>query len=293
MMAWLSLAVAVLATSTAVILIKATHTPPVWLAAERLLLAALILMPLALRDARRTGLAPGWFRIALWPGLFLAAHFMAWATGARMIPAANSTLIANFTPVVMPVVALLMLRERASLLELAATAVGVAGVVVLGIGDLRGGPGLMFGNVLCVLAMIALAIYLALSRRLMRGSLWLYVVPLYGVAGLVCAGTALAVEGPPPVPTLGEAVLVAALACVPTVIGHSLINRAMGILRPQAVSISALGNVPLAAVMAWMLWGEAPSPAFWVAGIACVVAIAMVMAPSLRRPPAVAAALSD
>jgi len=281
-MAWCSLAVAVLACSTAVILIKASHTPPVWLAAERLLLAAIVLSPLAFRDARKAEANPGWWRTALWPGLFLAAHFSAWAAGARMIPAANSTLIANFIPVVMPAVALLLLRERASTLELAATAVGVAGVAFLAIGDIHGGPGLLLGNTLCVLAMIALAIYLALSRRLMRGSLWLYVVPLYAIAGMVCAATALALEGPPPLPAAGEAVLVVALACVPTVIGHSLMNRAMGLLRPQAVSIAALGNVPLAAVMAWMLWGEVPSSAFWVAGVACVIAIAMVMAPSLR-----------
>lgn len=287
MMAWLSVAIAVFACSTAVILIKATATPPIWLAAERLLIAAVVLAPLALRDARREGLAKGWLRTAWWPGLFLAVHFATWAAGARMIPAANSTLIANFIPVVMPAIALLLLRERASALELAATAVGVGGVAFLAIGDLRGGQ--FLGNAICVLSMVTFGIYLALSRRLRRGSLWLYVTPLYAIAGALCAGTALAVEGPPPIPRAGELVLVAALGCVPTVIGHSLLNRAMGILRPQAVSIAALGNVPLAAVMAWALWGEVPTPAFWVAGAACIVAIAMVMAPSLRPACAVPA----
>lgn len=282
MMTWLSVAVAVFATSTAVILIKATATPPIWLAAERLLLAALVLSPLALRDARRGGLRRDWFRSAWLPGVFLAIHFAAWAAGARLIPAANSTLIANFIPVVMPAVALLLLRERASALELAATAVGVGGVAFLAIGDLRGGH--LAGNALCVLAMVALAIYLALSRRLNRGSLWLYVTPLYAIAGAICAAAALVAEGAPPPPAAGELVLVCALACVPTVIGHSLLNRAMGILRPQAVSVAALGNVPFAALMAWGLWGEVPTPAFWVAGAACVAAIAMVVAPGLRQP---------
>lgn len=280
-MLWLSVVVAVFATSTAVILIKATATPPIWLASERLLLAALLLAPLALRDARRDGLRPDWFRSAWLPGLFLAIHFASWAAGARLIPAANSTLIANFIPVVMPVVALLLLRERASACELAATAIGVGGVAFLAVGDLAGGH--LAGNALCVLAMVSLAVYLALSRRLNRGSLWLYVTPLYAIAGALCAGAALLVEGPPPMPGAGEAVLVCALACVPTVIGHSLLNRAMGILRPQAVSVAALGNVPFAAAMAWILWRELPTPAFWVAGIACVIAIAMVVAPSVRQ----------
>lgn len=286
MMSWLSLGMAVLACSTAVIFIKATHTPPIWLAAERLLIAALVLAPFAVVTARRQGTTPGWWRTALVPGLFLALHFSAWAAGARMIPAANSTLIANFIPVVMPVVALLLLRERASAIELAATAIGVAGVGWLAAGDLRlpatAGSQLGLGNALCVLAMVALAIYLALSRRLRRGSLLLYVVPLYAIAGLACAVTALVLEGPPPLPGLREALMVVALGCIPTVIGHSLMNRAMGELRPQAVSIAALGNVPLAAAMAWLLWREMPTPAFWVAGAACIIAIAMVVAPSLR-----------
>ena len=290
---WLWLAFGIVVCSTAVILIKATHTPPVWLAAQRLLLASAILAPLALRAARQgarpdapdagRGQALGLFRVALVPGLFLAAHFATWAAGARLIPAANSTLIANFIPVVMPVVALVLLRERASLLELVATAIGVGGVAVLAAGDLSAAGAMLRGDGLCVVAMLALAVYLALSRRRPVGSLWLYVAPLYAIAGTACVPVALVLEGPPPLPTAHEALLVLALAAGPTVIGHTLMNRAMGELRPQAVSVALLGNVPSAALMAWALWGEVPTPAFWVTGAACVVAIGLVVSPVFLR----------
>jgi len=281
--AWVLLACGVCACSTAVIFIKATHTPPIWLAAQRLLLATLILLPFARRTAGHEGMPVGWGKAALIPGLFLALHFSAWSTGARMIPAANSTLIANLTPLAMPVVALLLLRERTSTRDLVATAIGLMGVGILAAGDLDTGSGHLLGDAVCLAAMVCLAIYLALSRRLRTGSLVLYVTPLYAAAGLACAGAALIVEGIPPLPDLREALLVAGLASVPTLIGHTLMNRAMGEIRPQAVSVAALGTVPLAGLIAWILWRETPTPAFWVAAATCLIAIALVLVPSRRR----------
>lgn len=287
--AWLFLLCGVCACSTAVIFIKATHTPPIWLAAQRLLLATLILLPFAKRAADRDGMSVGWWKAALIPGLFLALHFSAWSTGARMIPAANSTLIANLTPLAMPVVALLLLRERTAARDLFATGIGLVGVAILAAGDLDTGSSHLMGDAICLVAMVSLAIYLALSRRLRKGSLVLYVTPLYATAGLCCATAALIVEGVPPLPDLREALLITALASVPTLIGHTLMNRAMGEIRPQAVSVAALGTVPLAGVTAWILWRETPTPAFWIAAATCLVAIALVLVPSLRRPPTPAA----
>jgi drug/metabolite transporter (DMT)-like permease len=268
-----------------VIFIKASHTPPVWLAAERLLLAALVIAPLALRDAQRAG--GGWrsvsLRDSLWPACFLAVHFAAWVVAARMIPAANSTLLANFTPVVMPLIALFLLRERVSGIELLATAVGVGGVAALAIGDLNASSAYLLGDGLCFLAMLALAVYLALARRLRRGSLWLYMMPLFAIAGLLCAVVALCLEGLPPLPTPHEAALVVGLALIPTVIGHSLMNRAMGQLRPQVVSLAGLGNVPSASLMAWVLWREVPSPMFWITAAAYLAAIGLLTVPGITK----------
>jgi len=271
---WVGLALGVLCCSTAVIFIKASATPPIWLAAERVLLAALCTAPLAWRDVRRSGGrdAVSW-RAALWPGCFLAAHFAAWVVAARLIPAANSTLLANFTPVIMPLVAWVMLRHRVSGPELLATVVGVAGVGALAVGDLDASRSFLIGDGLCLFAMVSLAVYLALARHLRRGSLWAYMAPLFTVAGAILVVAALLIEGLPPLPSAGEAVLVVGLAVVPTVIGHSMMNRAICELRPQVVSLVGLGNVPSAALMAWLLWSERPSAHLWVAVAAFLASI--------------------
>lgn len=285
---WTGLAVGIVACSTSVIFIKESATPPLWLAAERLLLAALALAPLAWRDARREGATFGLaqLRLAWWPAFFLALHFATWIIGARLIPAANSTLIVNFTPVAMPLVVFVLLRERISARELLATAVGVAGVSALAAGDLDASVAYLHGDALCSLSMLALVVYLALARQLRRGSLWLYVVPLYAVAGVASAAVALAAEGPPPLPGPGEALLVLGLALVPTVVGHSLINRAMGQLRTQVVSLASLGSVPCAAVFGWLLWREVPSLLLVVAMLSYLVALALLLWPARRAAPA-------
>lgn len=284
---WIGLGVGVLACSTAVIFIKASHTPPVWLAAERLLLAAAVLTPLAIRDARGTSLKlADVLRTAWWPAMFLALHFATWVMAARLIPAANSSLIANLTPVLMPLVAWVLLRERVSRRELLATLIGVGGVAILAAGDLDASAGYLKGDGLCCIAMAALTIYYALARHLRGGSLWLYVVPLYSIAGVLCALTALAIDGLPPLPSAHEALLVLGVTLVPTVIGHSLMNRAMGQLRPQIVSLAGLGQVPCAALMAWLLWREVPSALFGVTLLAYLAALALLMLPTAPRPTA-------
>src|SRR5690606_19004938 len=89
----------VFACSTAVIFIKSSEMNAIWLSAARLLGSALFLTPLWLRERRtaRTAGAPilTFRQTSPWPGIFLAAHFIAWILGARMTPAANSTLIVN------------------------------------------------------------------------------------------------------------------------------------------------------------------------------------------------------
>jgi len=137
------------------------------------------------------------------------------------------------------------------------------------------------GDVLCGLSLIGVAVYLAMARRLRRGSLWIYLVPIYGFAGLFCALLAWCFQGPPQVPHGRELLLVLGLAVIPTVIAHSIYNRAMTELRPNVLGVLNLLQCPLAGAAAWLLWNEHPSPGFYVASCAAVAAFAVLMYPVL------------
>ena len=120
--------------------------------------------------------------------------------------------------------------------------------------------------------MLLFALYLSLGRRNRDiPSIWLYVVPLYAMAGLVCL-VAGAPRLPSVSPSLREWLLLLALAVVPTILGHSLLNGAMKHFRGNVVSVCNVGQFFFAGVIAWVVFGELPKPVFWPAALLVVAA---------------------
>jgi len=280
----LSLLLGVFACSTAVILIKESTLDPVLLSSSRLLLAALCLSPWFVRAlARHPDFGARGLKRALWPGVVLALHFMSWVVGARATLAVNASLIVNMVPLAMPFLLYLLADERVTRSELLGTALGLSGLVLLAGADFRAGNAL--GDLVCFGSMLLCALYMALGRRNRDvPSLFLYVVPLYAVAGLVCLVVAL-----PRLATLArlparEVALVLGLTLVPTIVGHSLLNRAMKHFRGSVVSVCNLGQFVFAGFNAWLVFDEVPAAAFWPAA-GLVVAGAAVALHGARAVP--------
>jgi drug/metabolite transporter (DMT)-like permease len=285
----LSLLLGIFACSTSVILIKESTLDPMLLSSARLLLAAVCLSPWFARAyARHPEFGARGLKRALLPGVVLALHFMSWVVGARATLAVNASLIVNMIPLAMPFWLFLFADERVTRSELAGTGLGLLGLAVLSVADFRAGNAT--GDLVCFGSMLLAALYMALGRRNRDvPSLFLYVVPLYAVAGLVCL-----VAGLPHVATLArvtahEAALVLGLTLVPTIIGHSLINRAMKHFRGVVVTVCNLGQFVLAGFNAWVVFGEVPDAAFWPAA-GLVVAGAAVALRGTRSVPAEAEA---
>lgn len=286
---WLFLGV--FACSTSVILIKKSALDPAWLSALRLLLAALLLFPLFLRArARHRGeWAPSDALRSLPPALALAAHFVTWVVGARATLAANASLIVNMVPLAMPFLLAALAHERIRRAELVGTALGLGGVVVLTASELRSGGAHLTGDLTCFVSMLFFALYLALGRRNRHlPSIWLYVAPLYAAAGALCLLVA-ALRGGPAALDAREVLLVLGLAVVPTIVGHSLLNLSLRRLPGATVSVCNLAQFLFAGVLAWVLFGELPRPAFWPASL-LIIAGAVI---ALRARPAAATPAPD
>jgi drug/metabolite transporter (DMT)-like permease len=276
----LVLVLGVIACSTAALMIKAADTDPALVAAWRLLLACPLLWPLHLAARRRHPACPAGriWRRALPAGLLLAAHFWSWNIGVRWTGIANASLVVNLTPVVMPIIAALLLHERPRVRELLGTAIALAGTILLAAGDAEISARQALGDLVCFGSMLTFAIYLAWGRR--SGdlpSIWLYMPPVYLIAGLAGLGAGAAASGTL-LPADGrEWLLLAGLALVPTITGHTILNHAMRHLRSQVVAIVNLGQFIPAGVLAWCLFDELPG---WQSAVAaplvvggCVLAI--------------------
>lgn len=264
------LIIGVFACSTAVIFIKGTSVNPVWLSSIRLLIASVVIAPLYLRDRVRIAPIPGSRWIALPGAIFMALHMISWLYGARITPAAQSTLIVNLAPLASPFFLYLMVGEKVKSREIIGTLLALIGVVILFADDLFDDKDAVLGNVICFGSMLLFCVYLVLARQLReKSTLWTYLTPLYLQAGLICLVVAVFVS-PPPNPLswdLREALFVLGLGIVPTVIGHSVLNHAMRKLRGQLVTTANTSQCVFAAVMAYFLFGERPDWSFYVAAV--------------------------
>ncbi|PZN07926.1 MAG: EamA/RhaT family transporter, partial [Bacillota bacterium] len=140
---------------------------------------------------------------------------------------------------------------------------GVAVVTFAGAGsggDVLGGGRALYGNLLAVAGSWFFAGYILIGRRVRQVLPVLpYTTLVYGVASLAIAagllGTGLPF-GPYP---WREYFLFAALAVIPTLGGHTVLNWALEYVPASVVSVSILGEPVGAAILAWLLLGEAPA----------------------------------
>ena len=284
---YLLLVLGVYCCATAVIFIKLAAIGPITLSAIRLLTAAFFLFPVFLRDWRRYRgqmtrkalLAP------LWPACLLSLHFISWLTAARLTLAVNASLIVNLVPLVMPVLLYLFLREKISRQEAWATVLALIGVSILGISDFKINPQFLRGDILCFISMLFYSIYLVLSRKnAERGSFWLYVVPLYFIAGVICFLVALLFEDPIRPYATKDLLLGLALGLVPTVIGHTVMNYAMRLLRGQVVSIFTMFQFVFAGIMSYFIFNEIPSGTFYFVSLLLTLSGIMVTLEPAKLP---------
>lgn len=276
----------VICASTAVIMIKASTEQPFLVAAYRLLIAALVLSPLFWKDLGRWPTRYGLKELswALPPSIFLAVHFMSWIVGARMTQVANASLIANLTPVVMPFFVWLVFRERVTRREVVGTVFTLLGLIVLTGSNLRVSPTSFTGDLICFGSMLAFAAYLALGRKNgARLSLWLYMVPLYTMAGLICLGCAVVFVNPIKPYTLTNLLLIAGLGVIPTVLGHSILNLSLQYFRGQVVSVTNLTQPIFATLMGFIIFGEQPRVLFYLAAAAILAGVLVVLSASRAK----------
>jgi drug/metabolite transporter (DMT)-like permease len=288
---YLLLFLGVFACSTSAVFIRLSATNPFVLTAMRLLIAVVLLAPVFLFELRRhpNAFTRDHLRRTRLPAVVLAVHLMTWTLGARMTAVAQASLIVNLVPVAVPFFLFWIVRERINRAEVIGTALAILGLLVLSVRDAVTGGGSLGGDAMCFVSMLLFALYLALSRRNRDfPSVWLYVIPVYGQAALVCLVVAI-----PWLHTLAgepgrEWAILGALAAIPTVCGHSLLNLSMRRIRGQVVSLCNTSQFIFAGIMGYLLFDELPRALFYAASAVVVAGVFVVVraAPAPSDSPA-------
>jgi len=276
---WLAILVGIGAVSTASIFIRFAqrYTSSLTIAAFRLGLAVLFLLPVVLlrhRDEIRN-LQPREWRFAFLSGVFLALHFASWITSLEYTSVASSVVLVSTSPLWVALLAPVFLEERMALAVLWGMGLAFVGGAIVGLSDSCSLVGLqlicppaasffrgsaLWGDVLALVGALTGASYLMVGRHLRaKMSLIPYVFVVYGVAAVGLVGTMFIMEGFPsglPLRVYGWFVL---LALLPQIIGHSIFNWALRYLSTAYVSITLLGEPVGSSILAYIFLGERPS----------------------------------
>ncbi|MDQ8202997.1 DMT family transporter [Pelagicoccus sp. SDUM812003] len=271
--------------STSVIIIRSSELPPALVAAYRLLFASILLSPvffLAWRKHRKTFAATQLKRCLIPAGL-LAVHFISWAWGARLTYVANATLIINLTPMVMPFLAHFLIREQVTRREILGTLIALSGVIVLSYGAFRIDPSYLKGNIVCFASMTTFAAYLAYGRiNKDFPSIWLYMVPIYAMAALLCFAFSAASLDSLSIVSWREVALMLGMAVLPTTLGHVALNRSLRYFAAQTLAVVNLHQFVFAGILGWIIFSDVPPGSFFLAAALCVSGAVVVVREAAR-----------
>lgn len=288
------LAFGILVTSTAAILIRMAQAsaPSLLIAAGRMGLASLILLPLAAwrQRAAWAALTRGHVAAAALAGAFLAVHFATWITSLELTSVASSVVLVSTAPLFVALLSGPVLREvvpRHVWLGVALATAGGVAVAVLdacrgaGTGCVAGsllpsGQAALRGDALALIGGAAAAGYFMIGRRLRADlPLLVYVTATYSAAALLLALTAAAAGvrpfGLPPQAWL----IIALLAIGPQVLGHSSLNWALRYVPAAVVSLALLGEPVGSTLLAALVFREVPGPAQMLAMTLILAGIAL------------------
>ncbi len=220
----------------------------------RLLIGSLVTVLLAVFTGQLPSL---WLVLRSIPsGVFLALHLAFWLESLRHMSIASSTGIVVSYPVIIGV--------YESLVEKSISLRGFLGVVLgfLGVGILStpwAGASLL-GAALSLLAAVFASAYFLIGRWLrLRGATTLeYTSAAYLAAFLVLFALALLLEIRPWSPPLHSIPYLVLLGLVPMLMGHSMMNYALGYYPAAVVTGVALLEPYGASLLGWLLVGEKP-----------------------------------
>lgn len=286
-----AIAASILAVSTAAVLVRASDAPPLAIAFWRLLDATLILAPFALLLARDDLAALSrrdWLGLGA-VGVVLGVHFAAWIASLDLTSVASSVVLVTLHPVLVAVLSRRLYGEGLPAAGFAGVALALGGGALVTIGDARAGASPLLGDALALVGAAAVAVYFLAGRGYRRRlGLLAYVVPVYASAA-VTLGVLLVLVPPPwggPVFAYGarEHLVFAALALVPMVFGHTVLNWALRHVSAPVVATTVLGEPVGASLLAYAFYGDVPGAWTVAGGLVVLVGITTVALAAARAP---------
>ena len=258
----LVMSIGLVAVSLSAIFIRLADAPGVVVAAYRMLLASLVLLPWTIRALRKTPLTRKNAGYAVAAGLLLGLHFATWISSLSYTTVAASTSLGTTTPVWVALSSWVFLGLVPPFSAMLGMLVAVLGGALIGFGGAVGAASSapVLGNVLALVGAVAAAAYLLLGRSAQRRGLSLqaYIGVAYGVAALSLSPLPFFLGYSYTGYSAESYLWILLLALIPQLIGHTSYNYAVKHMDPTVVATVILLEPIGASFLALLLFTEVP-----------------------------------
>ena len=254
--------VGILGISMSAIFVKFSTAPSVVTATYRLLWTVILMTPAVLgnRKTRKELFSAGRKTVGLSvvSGVFLAFHFVFWFESLTHTSVASSTTIVCTEVIWVALGFCLFLKGKIPAMAL--IGVTFAGSVLIALADSTSGGSHLYGDLLALIAAIAVAVYTLIGREVRKtASTGVYTYIVYcacvAVLLLMCLVQNLSLlDYGVSAPVVGLL-----LAVFSTILGHSIFSWCLKFFSPAFVSASKLCEPVAAGLMAAFLFGEMPT----------------------------------
>lgn len=250
--------VAIVAVSFGAILIRlAKDVPVLSIAAWRLGVSFLLLIPFSWRKSPLKTMSRRDLLLSVASGAFLTLHFILWISSLRYTSVASSVVLVSTNPIFVALGVRFVFKESLSRTLVVATLLSVAGAALIGWGDFRISGVALSGDLLALGGAVMASGYFLIGRQVrQRVPLSTYILTTYGTAAILLLGVALATHqqiiGFPKLTYL----YLVLLALGPQLIGHSTFNWALKYLSASTVAILILGEPVASTLLAYLILGE-------------------------------------
>ena len=255
--------VGVFGISLSSIFVKFSTAPSAVTAAYRLMWTVLILTPVVFskKETRKElkSLSKKSVVLSIVSGAFLALHFVLWFESLSHTSVASSTTIVCTEVIWVALGYLFVLKGKLGVKPVVAILITLAGSVLIAYSDSGGETGL-YGDVLALLAAVAVAVYTLIGgvvREKVSTTVYTYIV--YVSCMVVLLATCLVQGHNIFAFGISAPVVGLLLSLFSTILGHSIFSWCLKYFSPSFVSASKLCEPVVSAIFAAFIFSEIPT----------------------------------